>query len=143
LARKTGCEESGESSRLRCRGNRCLVVEGDAPLDTEEEVEIVLVSGLVEEAVHAQVLAHGIVLACLRIRSSLWLDREVEVRSLRPKGCKGLVREVRELLQPMLHKIDVSTIFITSSINEHSNGFDIGIQTKQLSHLSLSIIAYC
>lgn len=121
MARKTGCEGSGESSRLRCRGNRCLVVEGDVFLDTEEEVEIVLVNGLVGEAVHSQVLALGTVLACLRIRSSLWLDREVEVRSLRPKACKGLAREVRELLQPMLHKTDVSTIFITSSINETTN----------------------
>jgi len=143
LARKTGCEELGERSRLRCRGNRCLVVEGDVLLDTEEEVEIVLVVELVGEVVHAQVLDLGLVLACLRIRSSLWLDREVEVQSLRPKGCKGLAREVRELLQPMLHKTDVSIIFTTSSINEHSNRFAISIQTKQLSHLSLSIIAYC
>lgn len=145
MARKTGCENSGERSRLRCRGNRCLVVEGDALLDTEEGVEIVLVVGLVGEAVHAQVLALGFVLACLRIRSSRWLDREVEVQSLRPKGCKGLAREVRELLQPMLHKSDVSTIFITSSINELSNGFDIGIQTqtKPRSQSSFSIIAYC
>ncbi len=139
----TGCGKPGERSRLRCRGNRCLVVEGDALLDIEEEVQIVLVVGLVGEAVHAQVLALELVLACLRIRSSLWLDREVETQNLRPKGCKGLAREVRELLQLMLNESDVSTIFITSSISEHSNGFDIGIQTKQLSHHSLSIIAYC
>ena len=124
--RKTVCEKSGERSRLRCTDNRRLVVEGDVLLDTEEEVEIVLAVGLVGPVVHARVLA--LVLACLRIRSSLRLEPEVEVQSLRPKGCKGLVREVRELLQPMLHKSDVSTLFITSSINEHSNGFDIGIQ---------------
>ena len=128
---------------LRCTGNRCLVVEGDVLLGTEEEVGIVLAVGLVGPVVHARVLA--LVLAWLRIRSRLGLEPEVEVQSLRPKGCKGLAREVRELLQPMLHKSDVSTLFITSSINEHSNGFDIGIQThtKQRSQSSLSIIAYC
>jgi hypothetical protein len=63
LARKTGREKSVERSRLRCRGNRCLVVEGDVLLDIEEVVEIVLGVGLVGEVVHAPVLALGLVLA--------------------------------------------------------------------------------
>jgi hypothetical protein len=55
--RKTGCEKSGERSRLRCTDKRRLVVEGDVLLDTAEEVEIVLVVGLVGLVVHARVLA--------------------------------------------------------------------------------------
>ena len=102
----------GEKRRLQYSGSRYLVGGEDALLDTEEAEMVAVLDG--QEL--GLVLGLGIVLACLRTHSAFELELElgpgpglepacgleVAVRSRLPRGCRGLARGGRVLLQQEL-----------------------------------------